>query len=88
MSELIFIGSDISFQSLRNYIFDHKITRGDSIALNPQNYEHILDEIRNAPEHEIEIPLNVFGVLLVKDTTGTVDTGKIQLIKNENFDFQ
>ncbi|MBF0693642.1 MAG: hypothetical protein IR153_01125 [Flavobacterium sp.] len=88
MSEQIIIGSDISFHSLRDYIFDHKINRGDSIVLNPQNYEQILDQIRNSPDHEIDIPLNVFGVLLVKDTTDTVENGKIQIVKNETFDFQ
>lgn len=82
MSQLQFIGSEINFQSLRDYIFEHKINRGDSIALNPQNYEHILEEIKNSQE-EIDIPVNIFGVLLVKDTSDAVENGKIQIIKNE-----
>ena len=82
MSEQIFIGSEITFQSLRDYIFEHKINRGDTIVLSPQNYEMIIEEIKNAPQ-EIEIPANVFGVLLVQDTTSTVDIGKIQIVKND-----
>ncbi|HLA56421.1 MAG TPA: hypothetical protein VK623_09995 [Flavobacterium sp.] len=82
MSQLQFIGSKITFQSIRDYIFEHKVNRGDSIVLNPQNYEHIVEEIKNSPEG-IDIPVNVFGVLLIKDTTDTVETGKIQIVKNE-----
>ena len=48
--------------------------------MSPQNYEMIIEEIKNAPQ-EIEIPANVFGVLLVQDTTSTVDIGKIQIVK-------
>jgi len=82
MSEQIFIGSEITFQSLRDYIFEHKINKGDTIVLSPQNYEMITEEIKNSPQ-EIEIPVNVFGVLLVKDTTLTVENGKIQIVKND-----
>ena len=83
MSEQIFIGSDISFHLLRDYIFDHKINKGDTIVLHPLNYEHILEEIRHS-EAGIEIPVNIFGILIVKDGTGSVDIGKITIIKNEN----
>jgi len=82
MSQQIFIGSKITFQSLRDYIFDHKINKGDSIVLNIQNYEQITEEIKNSNQ-PIEIPVNVFGVLLVKDTADVVENGKIQIIKNE-----
>lgn len=82
MGQQVFIGSDISFKSLRDYIFVHKVNKGDTIAIHPQNYEHILDEIRHS-EEPIDIPINVFGVLLVKDTTDTVELGKVQIIKNE-----
>jgi len=83
MSEQIFIGSKISFQSLRDYIFEHKINRGDSVVLNPLNYENIIEEIKHSQTESIEIPVNVFGILLIKDTTDTVDIGKVQIIKNE-----
>lgn len=82
MGQQVFIGSEISFRSLRNYIFDHKLEKGDTIAIHPQNYEHILEEIKNS-EEPIDIPINVFGILLVKDTTDTVELGKVLVIKNE-----
>lgn len=82
MGAQVFIGSKISFKSLRDYIFVHKLEKGDTIAIHPQNYESILEEIRNS-EEPIDIPINVFGVLLVKDATDTVELGKIQIIKNE-----
>ena len=87
MAEQFFIGSNISFQTIRDYIFEHKINKGDTVVLNPLNYEQILEEIRKSSE-PIPVPLNVFGVLLVKDTTGSVDIGKVQFVKNENTDFQ
>lgn len=83
MSQQFFIGSKITFKSLRDYIFDHKVNKGDSIVLNPMNYESILDEIRNS-EEEIQIPINVLGVLLLKDTSDSVELGKVQIVKNEN----
>ena len=85
MAEQIFIGSNLSFQLLSDYIFEHKINRSDSIVLNALNYEHLIEEIRSSPEHSVDIPVNIFGVLLIKDTTLSVDIGKIQIIKNEPF---
>ena len=82
MGQQVFIGSEISFRSLRNYIFDHKLEKGDTIAIHPQNYEHILEEIKNS-EEPIDIPINVFGILLVKDTADSVELGKVEIIKNE-----
>ena len=81
MSKQIFIGSTISFKSLRDYIFDHKINKGDSIVLNPMNYQAIIEEIKKS-EEDIEIPINVFGVLLVQHDS--VELGKIQIVKDEN----
>ena len=82
MGQQVFIGSDISFKSLRDYIFVHKLEKGDTIAIHPQNYENILEEIKNS-EEPIDIPINVFGILLVKDTSDTVELGKVQIIKSE-----
>lgn len=81
MSQQIFIGNPISFKSLRDYIFDHKVNKGDSIVLNPLNYQSILEEIKNSDE-EIDIPINVFGVLLVQHDS--VELGKVQIIKNDD----
>jgi len=85
MSQQIFIGNPISFQSLRDYIFDHKINKGDSIVLNPLNYQSILEEIKNSSE-SIDIPINIFGILLVQHDS--VEVGKVQIIKNETLNSQ
>lgn len=82
MGQQVFIGSTISFKSLRDYIFVHKINKGDTVAIHPQNYEAILEEIKKS-EEPIEVPIDVFGVLIVKDTTDTVEPGKVLIIKNE-----
>jgi hypothetical protein len=73
----------VSFASLRDYIIEHKVDRGDSLVLSVQDFEHILDEIRHSGE-PVPIPINVLGIVLVKDTTGTVENGKIQIVKNED----
>ncbi len=82
MSEFVVIGHAISVAAIRDYLFAKKIDKGDSIVLNPHDYENLLDEIRNSDE-PIDIPVNVLGVLLLKDTTGDVPAGKIQIVKNE-----
>jgi hypothetical protein len=82
MSEYAVIGNTISVASIRSYLFAQKIDKGDSLVINPMDYENILDEIRNS-EETIDIPLNVLGVLLVKDTGGNVPLGKVQIVKNE-----
>jgi hypothetical protein len=82
MSEFVVVAHGISMASLRSYLLAKKIDKGDSLVLNPTDYETILDEIRNSDE-AIDIPLNIFGVLLVKDTTDTVPAGKVQIIETE-----
>ena len=82
MSQQFKIGK-ITFASLRDYIFEHKVNRGDTIVLSVQDYEHILEEIRNSDE-PVPVPINVLGVLLGKDTSGEVENGKIRIVKNEN----
>lgn len=82
MSEFVVIGSRISIAAIRNYLFDKKIDKGDSLVLNPMDYEHLLEEIKNSDE-PVDIPVNVLGVLLVKDTSGDVPLGKVQIVKNE-----
>lgn len=82
MSEFVVLGNTISVASIRSYLFSKKIDKGDSLVINPMDYENLLDEIRNS-EEPVDIPLNVLGVLLIKDTTGNVPLGKVQIIKNE-----
>jgi hypothetical protein len=83
MSQQFTIGKEISIRVLRDYIIEHKVDKGDGIVLSALNYEHILDEIRHSGE-SIPVPINVLGILLLKDTTNSVETGKIQIIKNQN----
>lgn len=82
MSEFVIIGDHISIATIRGYLFSKKIDQGDSLVLNAVDFEHILDEIRHSGE-PIDIPLNVLGVLLIKDTSGDVPIGKVQIVKNE-----
>lgn len=82
MSEFVIIGNNISTATIRDYLFAKKIDKGDSLVLNVTDYENILDEIRNSDE-PIDIPVNVLGVLLIKDTSGDVPAGKVQIVKNE-----
>ncbi|ALM50558.1 hypothetical protein AMR72_17710 [Flavobacterium psychrophilum] len=82
MSEFVVIGNNISTATIRDYLFAKKIDKGDSLVLNVTDYENILDEIRNSDE-PIDIPVNVLGVLLIKDTSGDVPAGKVQIVKNE-----
>ncbi|MES2486434.1 MAG: hypothetical protein V4581_10890 [Bacteroidota bacterium] len=82
MSEFVVVGDHITVVSIRSYLFAKKIDQGDSLVINPMDYEHLIGDIKNSGE-PIDIPLNVLGVLLVKDTSGNVPVGKIQIIKNE-----
>jgi len=82
MSEFVVIGNHISTAVIRDYLFAKKIDKGDSIVLNAMDFEHILDEIRQSDE-PVDIPLNVLGVLLIKDTSDNVPVGKVQIVKNE-----
>lgn len=82
MSQYVVIGNNISTATIRDYLFAKKIDKGDSLVLNLMDYEHILDEIRNSDE-PIDIPVNVLGVLLIKDPSGDVPVGKVQIVKNE-----
>lgn len=82
MPEFVVVGNPISIASIRDYLFAKKIDKGDSLVLNPMDFEHILDEIRNSGD-PVDIPLNVLGVLLIKDTTGEVPNGKVQIVEDD-----
>lgn len=81
MSEFVTIGK-VSVASIRDYLFAKKIEKGDSLVLNIADYEHLIEEIKNSDD-PIDIPLNVFGVLIVKDTGGNVPAGKVQIVEND-----
>ena len=81
MSEFVSIGK-VSIAAIRDYLFAKKIEKGDSLVLNIADYEHLVEDIKNSGE-PIDIPLNVFGVLIVKDTNGSVPAGKVQIIGDD-----
>lgn len=83
MSQQITLGKEISVRLLRDYIIEHKINPGDSIVVNPLNFEHLIEEARKSPEG-IAIPLKLLGIIIAKDNTASVDIGKIQIVKNEH----
>jgi len=82
MSQFVSIGHGISVAAIRDYLFAKRIDKGDSLILNPTDYDTIGEEMKNSDE-PIDIPVNVLGVLLLKDTTGDVPAGKVQIVKNE-----
>lgn len=82
MSEFVVVGDHITVASIRSYLFAKRIDKGDTLVLNPMDFEHLIGDIKESGE-PIDIPLNVLGVLLVKDTSGDVPVGKLQIVKNE-----
>ena len=82
MGQQVFIGSTISFASIRDYIFEHKINKGDTLAVHPHNYDELIEEAKKG-EEPIDIPFEMLGVRVIKDTTDTVEHGKVMIIKNE-----
>lgn len=85
MSQQFTLGKEISVRLLRDYVIEHKIDKGDSIVLSPLNFEHIVEEMKHSPEG-LSVPIKILGVILAKDNTGSVDTGKIQIVKNQNLE--
>jgi hypothetical protein len=83
MAQQFTIGKEISTRLLRDYVIEHKVNKGDCIVLSPLNFEHIVEEARHSPEG-LSVPLKILDVLILKDNTDSVETGKIQIVKNEN----
>jgi len=82
MPEFVVIGNEISIASIRDYLFAKRIEKGDSLVLNPMDHEKLIEEIK-ASEEPIDIPLNVLGVLIIKDTSGEVPNGKVQIVGDD-----
>jgi hypothetical protein len=51
-------------------------------VLNPADYDHIINEIKDS-HTPVDIPVNVFGVLLIKDSGGDVPLGKVQIVEDD-----
>ncbi len=82
MSEFVLIGKEITVTAIRDYLFAKKLDKGDSIVLNPIDYDNLIQEIKHSGD-AIDIPVNILGVLLVKDTSGDVPLGKVQIIQDD-----
>lgn len=83
MSEFIVIGNTISVYALRDYIMRHKVDASDSLILNPQDFETLLQQIKASEEGIPDFPIKILEVIITKDTTDAVPVGKIQIVKNE-----
>lgn len=82
MPQFVSIGDTVSIAAIRNYLFAKKIDKGDSLVLNPADYDHIINEIKDS-HTPVDIPVNVFGVLLIKDSGGDVPLGKVQIVEDD-----
>jgi hypothetical protein len=82
MPEYVVIGSKINTASIRDYLFAKRIDRGDTLVLNPMDYEHLLEEIKHSGE-PVPVPLDVLGVLITKDPKGDVPVGKVQIVEDD-----
>jgi hypothetical protein len=82
MSEFVVVGKTISVAAIRDYLFAKRIDKGDSLVLNPMDFDHLIEEIK-ASDEPVDIPLNVLGVLILKDTSGEVPVGKVQIVEND-----
>lgn len=80
MSEYIALSGRVSTAAIRNFLFEKRVDKGDTLVLNPMDYEYVIDEMRNSDE-PVDIPLNVLGVLLTK--SDSVPAGKVQVVKND-----
>lgn len=82
MPEYVVIGSKINIASIRDFLFSKRIDKGDTLVLNPTDYEHLLEEIKHSGD-PIPVPLNVFGVLITKDPTNEIPLGKVQIVGDD-----
>lgn len=82
MPEYVVIGSKITIASIRDFLFAKRIDKGDSLVLNPMDFEQIGEEIKNS-EEGVPVPLNVLGVRILKDTSGEVPLGKVQIVEDD-----
>ncbi|NMH27359.1 hypothetical protein [Flavobacterium silvaticum] len=74
---------EISIAGIRDYLITHRVDQGDTIVLNASDYMHVLQEAKNASDEVPDLPLKLFGVLIISDNTDSVPTGKVQIVKNE-----
>lgn len=75
----------INVAGIRDYLITHRVDQGDTIVLNPQDFEHLFHDVKNSSDEIPDIPLKILGVIITQDSTDTVPIGKVQIVKNEKF---
>lgn len=83
MSTYNFLHS-VSVAGIRDYLITHRVDAGDSLILNPSDYESIFNEMKNDSEDPIDFPIKVLQVIIARDNTASVPAGKVQIVKNES----
>lgn len=83
MPEHTSLGTDVSVAAIRDYLFAGNVQKGDTIVLSSIDYEKIAAEFK-AGEQPIEIPLNILGVTISKDTANKIEPGKIHVVKSSD----
>ncbi|NUY79461.1 hypothetical protein HUK80_01025 [Flavobacterium sp. MAH-1] len=84
MSEFTFLHR-MSVAGIRDYIITHRIDQGDTLVLNPHDFEHLIQDMKNSAEGIPDIPVKILNVIVTQDSTDTVPIGKVQIVKNEKF---
>ncbi|MBD3843888.1 MAG: hypothetical protein IE909_18825 [Campylobacterales bacterium] len=81
MSQFIAAGK-ITSASLRNFIIEKKVDKGESLILNATDYSHLIEDIKQSGD-AIDVPLYILGVLIAKDTSNEIPAGKIQIVSDD-----
>jgi hypothetical protein len=82
MAEYITLGK-VSTAAIRNFLMEKRVEKGDTLVISLMDYDHLIEDIK-ASDEPIDIPLKLFGVRIIKDTSGDIPVGKIQIVKNES----
>lgn len=80
MSPITPLGNKISLTTIKEYIFKNQISSGDSLILNPQDFELIIQEIKATGGGISTIPAIVQGVLIIQDAADRVSIGQVQVL--------
>lgn len=80
MSSITPLGNKISLAWIKEYIFKNQISSGDSLILNPQDFELIIQEMKSSGDGISTIPAIVQGVLIIQDAADRVSMGQAQVL--------
>ena len=84
MSQFNFLHK-MSVAGIRDYIITHRIDHGDTLVLSPQDFEHLIQDMKASSDGIPDIPIKILNVIITQDSTDTVPIGKVQIVKNEKF---